>query len=101
MPVDMKDSRRLKDLAGIGRAMLGDFDRLGMDSVAALARQDPDELYSRLCALTGGQQDICVLDVFRCAAAQARDPELPRDQCDWWWWSRQRRAGLLSPGVAQ
>ncbi len=101
MRIEAKDSRRLKDLAGIGGAMLGDFDLLGVDSVAALARQDPDELYSRLCALTGRQQDICVLDVFRCAVAQARHPELPREQCDWWWWSRQRRASALSCGVAQ
>jgi len=101
MSVDIKDRRRLKDFTGIGRAMLGDFDLPGVDSVAALARQDPDELHFRLCALTGCQQDICVLDVFRCAVAQARDPELPREQCDWWWWSRQRGAGILSRGIAQ
>jgi hypothetical protein len=25
--------------------------------------------------------------------AQARNPLLPADQCQWWYWSRQRKAG--------
>jgi len=34
-----------------------------------------------------------VLDVFRAAVAQARDPRLPAEQCQWWYWSRKRKAG--------
>jgi hypothetical protein len=45
--------------------------------------------------LTGTRQDPCVLDGFRCAVAQARDPHLPAAQRNWWWWSRQRKAGHL------
>ena len=88
----MEDTRRLEDLAGIGAAMLGDLDLLGVRSVAQLAREDADELYVRLGELTGGPHDICVLDVFQCAIAQARDPELPEAQRSWWWWSRRRKA---------
>jgi hypothetical protein len=25
--------------------------------------------------------------------AQARNPLLPAEQCQWWYWSRQRKAG--------
>jgi len=70
--------------------MLSDFDLLGVRSVSDLARRNPDALYLRLCDLTGVQQDPCVLDTLRCAVAQAKDPNLPPEQCDWWWWSRQR-----------
>ncbi len=88
-------NRDLKDLTGIGGAMLRDLAMLGVSSVRDLARQNPDEMYRRLSVLTGRQQDICVLDVFRCAVAQARDSGLPDEQRQWWWWSRQRRAGKL------
>jgi len=89
------DTRTLRDLAGIGKSMEGDLHRLGVASVGALARRDPDRLYHRLCALTGVRQDPCVLDTFRCAVAQARDPLLPAGRRDWWWWSRERKAGRL------
>lgn len=92
----MTDQRGLRDLAGIGGAMLGDFELLGVRSVSQLAHCDGDELYTRLCGLTGRQHDICVLDVFRCAIAQARDGDLPEEQRQWWWWSRQRRAEKLA-----
>jgi hypothetical protein len=72
--------------------VLQDLARLGVRDVAALARSDGTTLYRRLCALTGARQDLCVLDTFRCAVAQARDPDLPPGQRRWWWWSRQRRA---------
>jgi len=89
------EGRALADLAGLGPAMLEDLRRLGVPDVPALARQDPDALYRRLCALTAVRQDPCVLDTFRCAVAQARDPALPPEQRRWWWWSRQRRAAAV------
>ncbi len=87
----MTDKRQLKDLAGVGPAFLADFELLGVRSVTDLARQDGNELYQRLCDLTGARQDPCVLDVFRCAVAQACDPDLPKEQRNWWYWSRLRK----------
>ena len=84
--------RPLSDLVSIGPAMLKDFDLLGIRSVAQLARQKPERLYEKLCEVTGKSQDICVLDTFSAAVAQARDPQLPPDQCQWWYWSRKRKA---------
>ena len=88
----VSDERSLGDLVSIGPAMLRDFDLLGIRSVEQLARQKPESLYEKLCQVTGKSQDICVLDTFRAAVAQARDPQLPAEQCQWWYWSRKRKA---------
>jgi hypothetical protein len=69
-----------------------DFHLLGVRTVEQLATKDPKRLYQRLCKITGQLQDLCVLDVFSAAVAQARDPFLPHRQCQWWYWSRQRKA---------
>lgn len=87
----IKDERQLKDLAGVGPATLEDLALLGVRSVTELAEQDGTELYERLCHMAGVQHDVCCLDVFRCAVAQARDPELPDEQRNWWYWSRLRK----------
>jgi hypothetical protein len=91
-----EDKRRLRDLAGVGPAIEGDLRLLDVHSVSALAARDGDELYNRLCEITGTRQDPCVLDTLRCVVAQARDPHLSSEQRNWWWWSRQRKEGRLS-----
>ena len=88
----MKMGRKLNNLVSVGPAMLRDFEQLGIRSVDALAQQDPKRMYQRLCRITGERQDPCVLDVFSAAVAQARDPLLPPEQCQWWYWSRKRKA---------
>jgi nucleotidyltransferase/DNA polymerase involved in DNA repair len=88
----MKTQRReLKDLISVGPATLRDFDRLGIHSVARLATQNPQALYDKFNRLSGQSHDICLLDVFRSAVAQARNPHLPPEQCRWWWWSKKRK----------
>lgn len=86
------DNRRLRDLRGVGASIEADLKQLGVRTVGELARQDGDSLYKTLCDLTKTRQDPCVLDTFRCAVAQARNPRLPVEQCNWWWWSRQRKS---------
>jgi Pathogenicity locus len=87
----MKSERRLEDLVSVGPVFLRDFERLGVKTVAQLARRKPEKLYEGLCHMTGQAQDLCCLDVFRAAVAQARDPHLPVEQRQWWYWSRQRK----------
>lgn len=82
----------LQQLISVGPAIERDFHSLGIHTVAQLARQDPCKMYDRLCRLTGERQDICCLDVFRAAVAQARSPQLRAGQCQWWYWSRKRKA---------
>ena len=86
------EERNLRDLVSIGPAMLRDFELLGVASVAELSRRHPEKLYEELCRIKGQSQDICCLDVFCAAVAQARNPRLPAEQCQWWYWSRKRRA---------
>ena len=82
----------LQDLVSVGPATLEDFEDLGVVSVEALAECDPMVLYERLCEIKGVRLDPCCADVFHCAVAQARDPELPKAQKQWWYWSRVRKA---------
>ncbi len=83
--------RRLQDLVSVGPAIARDFEMLGIRSVKQLAKRNPEKLYERLCELTG-PLDICCLDVFRAAVAQAKNSKLPIEQCQWWYWSRRRKA---------
>ena len=84
--------RRLEDLISVGPAVLRGLSLLGIQTVDRLARANPQRMYRRLCRITGRHQDICVLDVFRAAVEQARDPALPAERCAWWYWSRKRKA---------
>ena len=86
------EERQLSDLVSIGRAMLRDFELLGVRTVAQLARRNPEKMYEKLCQVTGHAQDICCLDVFRAAVAQAKNPNLPIERRLWWQWSRKRKA---------
>jgi hypothetical protein len=79
-------------LRSVGVAALRDMRLLGVNTVSELAASDPQEMYNRLCALTGKKIDICQYDLFCCAVAQARNPQLPGEQEEWHWWSRQRLA---------
>lgn len=83
----LRDFRRIP---GIGPSMADDLWRLGYRSVAELDGEEPETMYRRLCDLSGGHVDRCVLYVFRCAvyyaSNDAHDPELLK----WWNWSDQR-----------
>lgn len=87
------ERRELKDLISIGPAMLRDFELLGIRSVRQLAKQEPLALYNKLGRVAAQHQDICVLDTFAAAVAQAKNPRLPAELCQWWWWSRKRKQG--------
>lgn len=80
------ETRELRDLVSIGPAMLRDLAMIGVRSVAQLARAKPETLYEKLCDVTGQRHDICCLDVFSAAVAQARNPKLPEEQRQWWYW---------------
>jgi hypothetical protein len=93
------DPRELKDLVSVGPAMLRDLELLGIRSVRELAKQQAPALYAKLGRAAGQAQDICVLDSFAAAIAQARNPRLPAEQCQWWWWSRKRKTAKPARGL--
>ncbi len=88
----MKETRSLDQLVQVGPAALRDLKLLGVRGVQDLARRNPEKLYERLCRVTGKAHDMCCLDVFTAAVAQARNPKLPQAQRDRWYWSRRRKA---------
>ena len=86
--------KRLGDLRNIGKAMLADFDLLGIERVEQLAECDPAELYDRLEIITGSRQDPFVLDTFSAAVHEAKTGE----RIDWWRFSRARKAQASQGG---
>ena len=87
-----KSERRLQDLTSVGPATMRDFRTIGIRTVDQLAEKKPRQLYRKLCQLKGQPQDMCCLDVFAAAVAQARNPQLPVEQCQWWYWTKKRKA---------
>jgi hypothetical protein len=51
----------LQSVPSVGPSIAQDLRDLGVTSVAALARRDPERLYRALNRLTGATQDPCVL----------------------------------------
>jgi hypothetical protein len=84
--------RQFRDLVSVGPAIERDFVMMGIRSVAQLAKQNPKQMYDKMCRLTGQRQDPCVLDTFEAAVAQAANPRLPAEKCQWWYWSKIRKA---------
>lgn len=79
---------QLSDLRNIGKAMLKDFELLGIKSVKQLAGCDADELYARIQSLTHARHDPCVWDTYAAAIHQAKTGEaLP-----WWEFTKVRKA---------
>ena len=83
--------REFEDLVSVGPAIRDQLVSLGVRTVKDLARRDPEALYQKLCLKTKSRVDPCVLDVYRAAVAQARNPDLPAEQRLWWYWSRVRK----------
>jgi hypothetical protein len=91
IPFRKREIRQLDDLHSVGPATIKDLELLGITSVEQLVGAHPQDLYRRLCTVTGARHDPCVEDVFSAAVAQARDPRLPLEQCRWWYWSQKRK----------
>ena len=81
-------SARLQTLGSVGPSLADDLILLGIHEVADLKQRDPRQMWEELNRLTGKQHDPCVEYVFRCAVAQARDPDLPEEKRQWWWWKQ-------------
>ena len=48
-----------------------EFISMGITRVAQLKRRSPEAMFKKLCDMTGGYQDPCVLYTFRCALWRA------------------------------
>jgi hypothetical protein len=86
----------LTSLPGVGPSIARDLRAVGVTSVRALARGDPERLYGQLCRLRGARQDPCVLYTFRCAVYAARTSRPRPELLKWWSW-KARRLGPADP----
>lgn len=80
---------QLKDLQGIpgvGPSLARDLWELGYRSVASLANQDAEEMYTALEELRGQPMDRCVLYAFRCAVYFASTDDTDPALLKWWNW---------------
>jgi hypothetical protein len=77
-------------LASVGPAAAQDLWDLGCRSLADVGKGDPVAMYHELSRQVGVALDPCVEDVFRCAIAQVRHPDLPLEQTNWWHWKPMR-----------
>ena len=79
----------LQAIPGIGPRLAADLHSLGIRSIPALARKNPEQLYHQLCARRG-PQDPCVLYAFRCAVYYAKGGRAPQ-KLKWWNWMNPSR----------
>jgi predicted DNA-binding transcriptional regulator YafY len=89
-PAERAAWKAFQQLGSIGPACALDLVQLGFRAVEELRGTDPNELYTRLCELTGARQDPCVEDTLRCAVAQAERPDLPEKWRQWYHWTPLR-----------
>ncbi len=80
----------LTDLRNMGTRILADLRRLGISSVGDLAGQDPDDMYLRLCRMSGTAVDPRIHDVLSAIVHQSRTGE-PRN---WWAYTQARKARM-------
>ncbi|HXI03064.1 MAG TPA: helix-hairpin-helix domain-containing protein [Candidatus Saccharimonadales bacterium] len=93
----MKTHRRsalsgLEGIPGIGPSLAADLRSLGIQTPSDLRRRNPETLYRRLCAATGGPVDRCVLYAFRCAVYFATETAHDARLLKWWNWTDERMA---------
>ncbi len=70
----------------MGKSIAQDLLDLGFTRVEQLAREDPQVLYDRLCAMRQCRMDRCMLYVLRCAVYFASTGEHDPELLKWWRW---------------
>jgi len=80
--------KALCKLPNVGPATADDLLLLGFDTPQSLHAGDPDEMYQRLCSLTGVRHDPCAWDVFAAIVHNARTGESRK----WWDFTSVRKA---------
>ena len=66
-----REKSALEQIPSIGPSIAADLISMGITRVAQLKRRSPEAMFKKLCDMTGGYQDPCVLYTFRCALWRA------------------------------
>lgn len=73
-------------IPGVGKKISEDLMNLGLKYIEDLNGKDPEELYTRLCAIEGKNIDRCMLYVLRTAVYFASNKEHDPKLLKWWNW---------------
>ncbi len=80
----------LRKIPGIGPNIEQDLLNIGINCIADLKGQDPEELYRRDCDFKGRIEDRCQLYVFRMAVYYADNEVLEPEKLKWWYWKDKK-----------
>jgi hypothetical protein len=75
----------LSRIPGVGPSIAADLYLLGIRDVGELRGRSPESLYGEMCR-QAGQQDRCLLYVFRCAIYYASAAKPEPEMLKWWNW---------------
>jgi hypothetical protein len=78
--------KEFRQIPGVGKSIAEDLWNLGLRSVSNLKNEDPEALYTKLCAYQGTHVDRCMLYVFRCAVYYASNDVYDAELLKWWNW---------------
>ena len=78
--------KEFRQIPGVGKSIAEDLWNLGFRSVSNLKNEDPEALYTKLCAYQGAHVDRCMLYVFRCAVYYASNNVYDAELLKWWNW---------------
>lgn len=81
-----REKSELEQIPSIGPSIAADLISMGVTRVTQLKGRSPEALFKKLCDMTGGYQDPCVLYSFRCAVYYASHAEHEPEKLKWWNW---------------
>lgn len=86
-------------LGSVGPKLADKIYEIGFRSIEDLASADPTEMYERMCRHEKMRVDPCVEDVFRCAVAQAKFPDMIKEEARQWhrWGALRGQHTVTSP----
>lgn len=82
-----KQITQLSDLMNVGKATLRYLSLLNIHTIEQLAATTPDELYTKLEAITQKHYDPCLWDLFAAIINEARTNQ----KTPWWDWTPIRK----------
>jgi|SRR5271168_1623580 len=80
------ETRTLRALMNVGKAVEQDLHRLGIFTVEQLAQATPDQLYARIEKMNNAHLNTCVWDVFAAIIYEAQTGQAT----PWWHWTPLR-----------
>ena len=78
--------KEFRQIPGVGKSIAEDLWNLGLRSISNLKNQDPEALYTKLCAYQGTHVDRCMLYVLRCDVYYASNNTYDAELLKWWNW---------------